>query len=461
MSAVKHYWQFNGLDGSSKVTPKTIHAAKSFIEQRFPDLLNPTNFSHSFLQSSLFELLSDRDTSVSLMAETCLRCFISEQIKQVCISLAKQFGEHYQFNCYDLYPFVLDDLITTRPSAQETGYQSMATKILKSFDPQQGASLSTWITRLVRYEPNLNSFLLEQGVYLISDWAILNDTTPARLQRIFKEFYHLSQPMIAPAVRLLEAYHKIYRQQRLANRKAGGKGKCPQPSPEQLQQIALLIELPLKENQILSQLKEIAQRLREYRIYVRGGKLKQESLDNTDIQIKVEQQQVTELNDDATEQTQYEFLSGYRQQFLSCLEQAIAQVISKWLTQKKLQDKTQQFLTALELFHCRGYSMTNIAEVIGLQRQDQVTRLIKLKDFRADIRQQMLIHLRDQVMEMAAVYTNPELLRQQEQLIEIALDEEVAKLIQQAETEASTAKNQALKSTFSQTLCRYLSEQSL
>lgn len=459
MSAAIHYWQFNRLDGSGKVTIEEIPAAKSFINQQIPDLINQTAFSDSVMQRHLFTLLRENDTQVCLMSQICLRCFISEQIKQVCLSLERQFGNHHQFNRYDLFPFVLDDTLTQgKPSktvAQATEYTSMATKILKSFDPQQ-ASLATWTTRLVRYEPNLNHFLLERGVYLISDWAILNDTTPKQLQRILKEFHHLGDAAIAQASRLLEAYHTIYRRERLANRKAGGKSKCPLPSPEQLQQIASLVGLQISEAKTLSQLQNLAQQLREYRIFVRGGKLKQDSLDNPDILTKFEHKQVTESGESEEEQAQEEFLSHYRRQFLTCLEQAITQVISKWLSQEKKEAKKQQFLTALKLFHCQGCSMTEIAKSVGLQAQYQVTRLMQLKNFRSDIRQQMLNKLRHQIKEMAVVYTDPDLLRQQDLQIEIALDEQVTTLIEQAETEASTAKNRPLTSSFAQSLCRYL-----
>lgn len=459
MNAAIHYWQFNRLDGSGKIVVEEIRTAKSFIDKQLPHLVNQAAFSDSVMQRYLFTLLSDNNSTVCLMAETCLRCFISEQIKQVCWSLERQFGNNHQFSCYDLYPFVLDDTLTygkpPKTAAPATEYISMATKILQSFDPQQ-ASLTTWTTRLVRHEPNLNHFLLERGIYLVSDWAILNDTTPKQLQRIFKEFHHLNDTVIAQAIRFLEAYHRIYRQERLANRKAKVRGKCPSPSLEQLQKIASLVELPLSPEKTLGQLQYLAERLREYRICVRVGKLKQDSLDIPDILTKVEQQQVAGIDgESAEEEVQEEFLSRYRQQFLTCLEQAIAQVISKWLSQQK-EPKKQQFLTSLKLFHCQGYSMTKIAALIGLQAQYQVTRLMQLKNFRADIRQQMLKNLRHQVTEMAAVYTNPDQLRQQEQQIQTALDEQVSFFIEQAETEASTAKNRPLKSLFAQSLCHYL-----
>ena len=39
--------------------------------------------------------------------------------------------------------------------------------------------------------------------------------------------------------------------------------------------------------------------------------------------------------------------------------------------------------------------MTEIAKLLNLQAQFHVSRLLKLKDFRADVRQQLLVPLRD------------------------------------------------------------------
>lgn len=450
MSALVHYWQFNKLNIRGQVTVEEIAEAKSFIREECADIVNQISFSDAVIQRHLFTLFRKNDS----IAEICLRCFISEQIKQICINLERQFGNSHQFNRYDLFPFVLDDTLDRPKQTKTREYTPMATKILQTFDPQQ-ASLSTWTTRLVRYERNLNQFLLEHGLYLISDWAILNDTNPKQLQRILKEFHYLNDALITQASLLLEAYHTIYRQERLASRKAGIRGKCPAPTPEQLQQIAQFPGLSLNPEQILTQLQNLAEQLRKYRIFVRGGKLKQDSLDNHDTLIKFEQEQIAKFSDNSEQETQGEFLNRYRRQFLSCLEKAIASVVTQWINKQK-EPKKQQFLSALKLFHCQGSSMTEIASAIGLQAQYQVTRLMQLKNFRSDIQQQMLQELRQQILEIAAIYTDPQQLLKQEKQIEMALVEQVKSVIEQAGSEASMAKNQPLKSIFAQYLCRYL-----
>jgi hypothetical protein len=50
-----------------------------------------------------------------------------------------------------------------------------------------------------------NAFLLEHEVYLVSDWAILNDTSSKQLQRIFSQFHHLTSQEIQQAMQLLGA----------------------------------------------------------------------------------------------------------------------------------------------------------------------------------------------------------------------------------------------------------------
>lgn len=453
MNAPEHYWQFHQLNARGEVNSKEILAAKSFIQEQCADIIQKVPFSTAAMEQRLFAFMNQGN----LTAAICLRCYISDQIRQVCFKLAEQFGENHQFKSYDLYPFVLDDILEHSRLSQSREYPSMATKILQTFDPQK-ARLSTWTTRLVRSEPNLNQFLLEKGLYLISNWALLNDTNPQQIQRIFKDFYNLNESAITQATRLLTAYHNVYRRERLVSKATGNRSKCLDPTTNQLQQMAEILGIATASEILLDRLIDLAEKLREYRIFVKGGKPKQDSWDNPDIQIKVEKQQIDHASDDGEQNLQGEFLTRYRHQFISCLQQAIADVIPQWLSKQK-EPKKLQFLRALQLFHCQGLSMTAIASQIGLQAQYQVTRLMKLKDLRSDIQHKMLQQLRHQIKEIAAIYTDAEQLIKQEQQIEIALSEQVNAIISEAESEASTAKNQPLTSILSRYLCRYLDSQ--
>jgi hypothetical protein len=125
------------------------------------------------------------------------------------------------------------------------------------------------------------SFLCEYGMYFISDWAILNDTTPIQLQRILPEFHYLSDSEIHLACILLTSYHAIYRRDRLQQRRAAiasgqakVKGRCLPPTLSQLHEIAQRInaevDLGLEPEEVEFQLQTLAKRLRQYRADVRA-----------------------------------------------------------------------------------------------------------------------------------------------------------------------------------------------
>ncbi|HEY9619954.1 MAG TPA: hypothetical protein V6C78_06280 [Crinalium sp.] len=475
MGSVLKYWRLVRIGATGRRQVEEVAPAKAFFQQQFPDLAGQPDIPDATVQRHLWQLIQDslqqgqEATSQRQQAELCLRCYISNQVEQVCLQLEAQFGSEHGFTRHDLFPFVLDD---TLDYSQRTGkpakpgspsYRSLATEVLESFDPAK-AGLSTWVTRLVRHHKELNAFLLERGVYLVSDWAILNDTTPKQLQRILAEFHSLSPAEIQTAIALLQSYHQIYRQDRLKQRQSGGKGQCAPPTTEQLQRIAQILRETASMNwspeTTMSQLQTLATQLRQYRIYVRGGAAPVESLDQPENQSLAVEVQSAQQDDGQDEQN--EFLAFYRTLFLQCLDQTLEQVTGDRLSllQRKKPETAQQFFLALQLFHCRGQSMGDIANQVGLQAQYQVTRLLKLKEFRTDVRQQLLLNLRDRILEKAKDYADPSRLQTLDQQIETALDEQISTVMQQAEAEASIAKNRPLGSLFARRLCHYLDTRS-
>jgi len=475
MGAASRYWKLVRLDARGRHRIEEIVSIKTFFRRQFPELKNQLDASDRLVQQQLLALrrgdwqAAAEEASNHLLADCCLRCFISSQIEQVCLQLEVQFGGEHGFTRYDLFPFVLDDTLDELRAIEQPNfsrsnsitYQPMAAKILQTFDRER-ASLSTWTNRLVKHHRELNAFLLERGVYLVSDWAILNDTTPKQVQRILAEFHNLSSVEVERARSLLESYHRVYRRARLKQRQTGIRGKCPPPSLEQLQQIASLVnqkaDLTFSPETILSRLQDLAEHLRQYRIYVRGGSGVRESLDNPETKLSFERRQASLASagsDD--EQEQVEFLRSYRQQFIDCLDRAIERMTEARLSRLQRQvPKTEQFLTALELFHCQGRSMGEIAPLVGLQAQYQVSRLLQLKAFRADIRQQMLQDLAARTMKTAGNYTDPDQLLERSRQVEAALEEQIDAAIQEAKMEASTSKTLTSSSLFAQRLCYYL-----
>lgn len=463
MGAASKYWKLVRIDTAGRRKAEEIASAKAFFRQQFPEFAGVTDVPDVKVQRQMLYWLREKSSDATkknhaLLAQLCLRCVISSLIEQTCIQLELNFGNNHGFTRQDLFPFVLDDFTVDDQASgktQASSYRTLATEILQTFDPER-SSLSTWTTRLVKHHRELNTFLLQHGVYLVSDWAILNDTTSRQLMRVFSSFHHLSLGEIQQATAILESYHAVYRRDRFADRMAGIKGQCQLPTSDQLRQIAHQLQantnMTLSPEDVRTRLQDIAELLRQYRIYARGGLPPTESLDDAqDKQYSCLQLSPDlENNEDRAEQ----FLTLYRQQFMACLDQALEKVIGDRITQlqHKKSQTARQFITALHLFHCRGKSMGEIAPLIGLQAQYQVTRLLKLKNFRTDVRQLLLKTLLPSILDKAIDYADPKCLQDLEQQVEIAINEQVASIIQEAEIEVSTA-NKSTSSLFTTRLC--------
>jgi len=447
------------LGSNGRSYTEAIAFARQFFQVQFPDL--EADVPDRQIQQHLWQIVQhDRQSSESSAAEFCLRCFISHQVEQVCIQLEKQFGDYYGFTRSDLFTYVLDDDGKVRN--QEVGgrrqehsgdYQPLGMQILQKFNPDR-ASLKTWTARLVRQHSELNQFLLERGLCMLSDWAILNDTTQKKLRRVLTQFHHLTDIEVQQNCVLLESYHAIYRRDRIQQ---GQKGQCVDPTPEQLQAIAELIQQSSQQSLapsfILARLHTLADRLRQHRIATRGGSLRTQSLNQSEHTPLLDS--LPAKSEDPSELQQLEFLQAYRQQFLICLESALEQVLRS--RQQKLKPpKDQSFLMGLYLQYCQRLPMTKIAAEIGLKAQYEVTRLLKLKELRVDVRHGMLDCLRQYTLDKAKSYLDLDQLTHLDQQIDAALSEQIDNLMKEDEAAATAPKEYASDNLFAQQLCQYL-----
>jgi hypothetical protein len=450
MMTAFRYWQLVTIDAAGKRQTQEITPAKDFFAEQFPEYTAKSDVPDTKVQRKLLQLSRDSSTKKCCLAERCLLCFISWHIEQVCWQLEAKFGHAHGFSHSDLLPYVLDD----DGSLEQTGsYQCLGRKILLSFDPEK-SNLSTWINLNVKQNSELNRFLLELGLYRVTDWAILNDTLPNKLKQILTEFHSLTSIEVAEFLALLKSYHEIYKLQRLQQSSLGKGRICSQPTAQQLQQISVCLESvigqKLDNETVMTRLQKLAAYLREYRIYNQSRSLPNISEYPVDI-AAVE-------NNDETENEQMEFLELYRQQFLDCLEIALNIVVTSW--EKKLQrkkgNKSQLFLTALQLFHCQQMSMTEIAKKLELRAQDAVTRLLKLKDFRADVQREFVKILHERVIDLAHNYSHPERLKKLDQQLYSILNTQSSILFREAEIKSRTVNKNSPNNLFSEKLCRYL-----
>ena len=465
MGTASKYWKLVKLTSSGQRKIAELPSAQAFFQSALTEWATRTEVSDAPIQQQLTQWYRRPETLPhpnlsSTDAQLCLLCFITWEIEQACIYLEAKFGEEHGFTRQDLLPLVLDEPGEINP--KNTSYQSLARQVLDSFDPQQ-SSLATWTNRRVKFHPELNTFLLERGIYMVSNWAILNDTRPKQLERILTEVYQLTPLEVQRSSQILSSYHSIYRRQRLQHRSSGFKRRCQPPTPEQYEQMTDFLRtqfnLSISVKIVAQTLQEIATQLRDYRVYVRGGQFPTVSLDASESEGL---DQLVAPEPPTEDYSQVEFLEQYRQQFLSCLDMSLLQVIEQRLSKFKgrSQGKSEQFLKALSLFHCRGESMGEIAKKLGLKAQYQVTRLLNLKEFRADVRQTLLIQLRDRILEFAKNYTDCQRLQNLDQnldhQLDEALNEQIDRVIQEAESESHNSQESSTKSLFSQRLCEQI-----
>lgn len=454
MSTASQYWKLTKLTASGKSQSQELVEVRSFLQNRFPEQLE-TPVANGPLQSRLMAIArpaAEPVEPVEPLAQMSLRCFISRQIEMTCVQLEMQFGELHGVRRSDLLPLVLDDDGRAWEEPRASGYRSVARQVIETFDPER-ASLATWTIRLVKHHRELNEFLLECGVYLLSDWAILNDTQAAKLRRVLSSASPLTESEILRALQVLEAYHGVYRRDRLLARQSGIKGQCPAPTEAQLEEMSgLLGQTPTAK--VLRELRAVADRLRAYRIAMRTGKMKTMSIHGTGDEDSREMDLAApaENEDDRVAEA---FVQHYRHAFSEALEKAIQQAIeSRYQALKP--PKQQQYLTALKLFHQQGLSMTAIAGQVGLAAQFQVTRLLKLKELREGVRHEMIVLLKRYVKEQAAAFVTVEQLESLDGKIEAALVEQVEQLMAEDAAQAQSPKNYGKGSRFATVLCQYL-----
>jgi len=454
MTNASRYWTLLRLNAAGHIKSIVLSNAQTFFQQHFPTVLEPAareqeSSADASLQRQLYALQASTNTSMRTAAELCLRCFISHQIVQTCTSLQTQFGQYYGFTLQDLLPYVLND-----EGKVPADPQCLAMQLLQDFQPAM-SSLVTWTARRVRQNHGLNRLLVEHGLYLVSDWAILNDTKPAQLPAILTNFHRFSPTEIERNVALLESYRRVYLPDRLKQHRR----PCAEPTSEQLQRMSDCFHTQtaflLAPTTLFLQLQQLAKRLRQYRIYKRGGPLPAESIDTPAGAAGIEQLEAT-VTDDTDEQQQSQFLQRYRQLFLESLDQALKQVVTTRQQKSKQPEQARQFTIALHLFYCQQVSMSAIAQQLGVRGQDTVTRLLKLKDFRADVRRHMLQHLQSHVLEQAKAYCDPDRLQQLDDQVEAALNEQLDALMQAEAKRDKTAKDCLSESIFAQKLCQHL-----
>jgi len=455
------YWTLRYADltacaeGTGGYRERSLSLAQKEFQQWFPTLARQTTLSaqqERDIQTVLFSWFRAEggdNLKRRAIAGLCLRCCVSHAIFRACHDLAAQFGRKYGFTTRDLLPLVLTDdgnnlmlvkgeratqaILRRDGTVAANPYQFFSVEILRKFDPArvEKKTVSDWAYLLTRQHPELRRVLaVEYGVIIATPWALLNQASTTKLHCLSDRDRVL-----------IKVFHAVYRRDR-----RGKRGKCPDPSSQQLAEMAAL----LRERQVvveslgklLEELKKIADFLRDERVNPKRG-------------------QSEENNDSPTEPHPLEFLHPQLVEVLdTAIAQAVFQRLDKLKRSRRYAEFASRFLEGLRLIYEEGKSQSDVANLLGMSNQSQVSRVFKLSELIGLVRHRVkdglfkviLKHFereRDRICADSQAFNN--LLQQVEEFV----DETV---FQDAVREIKVGKSRNMNSLFARELCHFLEE---
>ena len=382
------YWTIHALNGACCHQTQVLKEVKKHLEQQLQE-----HFADRQVQTQLMRYVVPSLAEKACFGHLALRCFVSSVLYFECIERAKKQGTMHHFCADDLLPIVLDPIASYRnldnmqPLREEI---SLTTTILETFNPEK-ANLSTYTKLCLKGWRNLKLFLLEHGVIDVTNWALLCDRTPSSLARILIDYpfprsilaqssfgfdelsdrhYFHTQAEVGAAVELLQCFHQVYRQQRLQET-TSRKPYLP-PTEKQLQEMGQ--QLHCSEASILSELLELAKKLRHYVLHL------SKSSSNTPF--------VPASPQDEGAEWLHQHLSPYLQSAIqSVIQHRYQYLVRKDRSRKKKQ--AHQYLQALNLFFCHNQPMGEIALTLEVS-QPTVSRLLDLSTLRSDVSLEIL-----------------------------------------------------------------------
>lgn len=446
MGAASKYWKLARIDSFSRCRNGVLEEAFNFFNEQFPGLTDQKEIPDRNIQRQLMQWYQSSDLRGE-MAEKCLRCFISNVLKESCVALEQKFGEKHYLYSAELLPLVLD----TTHSSQDSE-KSLTTHILSTFNPNK-SNLSTWVTIIFKSCSAVKQSLKEHGIVQLTDWTILRYTTHTRLKRVLSSL-QLTSTEIVKAVKLFDGFHKVYCAQLSEHRKAKPDSKFnttkyPQPTGEQLNQIAEILCRDIEyssdgkimsSEEVLEELQKLANILRE---------------------TWMQPQQQVEKNDEDKTSKLPDFCI---EPFNNCLDKSVKQVIQTrfdYIQRKgtiKGKEQAKRYFEALHLFHCNGVGLKKIASQLGFTDQPHLSRLLKLKILRKDIGRNLILNLKKYVAELSGYSQNPDKLLELDARIQNMFGQEIDELIKDAEKEAKNGYRLVMNSKLAQSICQFINK---
>jgi len=182
----------------------------------------------------------------------CLRCHISHPLEAWMRVLYGRFKDNYDLDLTAIASYGLDDIGSdqlriardqpTKPFSHSAladlppGMVSpFSAEVLRTYDSSR-CGLPHWARQKIQCHNELKAYLRQQGLLLISDWALLADTSPKRIRDSWQTCGDGGFSLDV-LVELHQRYKDLYREAMKAYREKTGKGSGWQPDLDFLEEL--------------------------------------------------------------------------------------------------------------------------------------------------------------------------------------------------------------------------------
>jgi hypothetical protein len=393
--AMSHcYWSMPNLPKVNGLGQGTrgheIGAAREFFQQHGGDVSDGAlGQTDQHLWHLWQQAITQDDTATQLAAELCLRCRIAHEIRTSCRDLAARFQDQ-QVTWEEVFTCLPYDDGQSLERLQGQRYQPFTLTVLHVYNPQRNgqASLAKLVQRMVRQHESVLQYLLDQGVLLRSDWALLNRARLAELTTF--------------EAAILKAFHAVYRSDRRQQHTSRTDGKCPPPTTEQLQRMLAWLKQK-KDIQIdspaalLKHLTSLANVIRKQEIFKKrktpwadgfdlsdsdseagaSREIADESIFNNPFEAVA--QKTFQTFCDRWQQQGWNFTAELDTSLVWGVEQAIRDRVTDLNRKSKQNPQVERYEQGLYLTYCQGLTQTEIGNQWQMD-QYKVSTLLKLKE---------------------------------------------------------------------------------
>lgn len=224
-SAAEAYGVLRCLSLQQGITGRELAEAGEALRRHGLGEIETPNREHD--QLLLVEARQNEDQGAFL----CLRCRVSWPLEQRVRSLHRQFQSHYGVELLELAAFALDDTggrlpYQPDPSERARPHTPFGVAVIRSYEPEL-SNLSTWAQRKLVGNPALKTYLRQQGVLMIRDWALLGDTSHRQVAEAVSRLDGRIPPQTAEA--LHRRYVPLYKQAKLQHLQKNGRQQRWEP----------------------------------------------------------------------------------------------------------------------------------------------------------------------------------------------------------------------------------------